>query len=230
MELNGQINQAVEAEHILINLLCVSFVTHSPHVLQVRAMAWCLPKTRATLKMRAPSRFRPLSPALDQREERTGDSALQPLLLLLAGTLTPRKKRLMVTDDSCLLMSCRTFLKSSKLSGNPVTKPRIFSQFLLYIWLLSPWRYSVCMKSEVSHSLCNLSLRQSSLTVELWSDVAVLPMCFVCCCVSEEDLQHFSNPHGLAAHSPGSPSSGHRWGEGWVGRRASCFVAQEAKT
>ncbi|XP_034151047.1 protein Wiz [Esox lucius] len=29
-------------------------------------------------------------------------------------------------------------------------------------------------------------------------------------CVSEEELQHFSNPHGLAAHSPGSPSSGLR--------------------
>ncbi|XP_026070036.1 protein Wiz isoform X2 [Carassius auratus] len=26
--------------------------------------------------------------------------------------------------------------------------------------------------------------------------------------LDEEDLQHFSNPHGLAAHSPGSPSSG----------------------
>ncbi|XP_054614835.1 protein Wiz isoform X2 [Dunckerocampus dactyliophorus] len=28
----------------------------------------------------------------------------------------------------------------------------------------------------------------------------------------EEELQHFSNPHGLAAHSPGSPSSGPRAG------------------
>lgn len=26
--------------------------------------------------------------------------------------------------------------------------------------------------------------------------------------MSEEELQHFSNPHGLAAHSPGSPTSG----------------------
>lgn len=32
---------------------------------------------------------------------------------------------------------------------------------------------------------------------------------FLCCCVCsmlEEELQHFSNPHGLAAHSPGSPT------------------------
>ncbi|CAB1433349.1 unnamed protein product [Pleuronectes platessa] len=29
----------------------------------------------------------------------------------------------------------------------------------------------------------------------------------------EEELQHFSNPHGLAAHSPGSPSSGLRLSE-----------------
>ncbi|KAI1886811.1 hypothetical protein AGOR_G00199650 [Albula goreensis] len=28
--------------------------------------------------------------------------------------------------------------------------------------------------------------------------------------LDEEELQHFSNPHGLAAHSPGSPASGHR--------------------
>ncbi|XP_064844023.1 protein Wiz-like isoform X2 [Oncorhynchus masou masou] len=28
--------------------------------------------------------------------------------------------------------------------------------------------------------------------------------------LDEEELQHFSNPHGLAAHSPGSLSSGHR--------------------
>ncbi|KAM8844287.1 protein Wiz isoform 2-T2 [Spinachia spinachia] len=28
--------------------------------------------------------------------------------------------------------------------------------------------------------------------------------------LDEEELQHFSNPHGLAAHSPGSPSSGPR--------------------
>ncbi|TDH02526.1 hypothetical protein EPR50_G00153480 [Perca flavescens] len=28
--------------------------------------------------------------------------------------------------------------------------------------------------------------------------------------LDEEELQHFSNPHGLAAHSPGSPSSGFR--------------------
>ncbi|KAG7491604.1 hypothetical protein MATL_G00005420 [Megalops atlanticus] len=28
--------------------------------------------------------------------------------------------------------------------------------------------------------------------------------------LDEEELQHFSNPHGLAAHSPGSPALGHR--------------------
>ncbi|KAJ8415989.1 hypothetical protein AAFF_G00380110 [Aldrovandia affinis] len=28
--------------------------------------------------------------------------------------------------------------------------------------------------------------------------------------LDEEELQHFSNPHGLAAHSPGSPAPGHR--------------------
>lgn len=38
--------------------------------------------------------------------------------------------------------------------------------------------------------------------------LSLLLFCCVCShwCMLEEELQHFSNPHGLAAHSPGSPT------------------------
>lgn len=102
--------------------------------------------------------------------------------------------------------------------------PTVVVPLLFSMWL------SVDVVTALSHlSLCNLDCIFDCGFYLLSCEVMFPPrcvVCFVCCYVSEEELQHFSNPHGLAAHSPGSPSSGLRWGGGAGGRVVSCLVVK----